>query len=102
MSRRGSTPGPKLSLLLLLGAGFAVVGVALIVWGVTTSSDPNNGGKPLAIAVIVVGAASLGLGGYLAWGFGWLKKRPELVAKAQKQHLSSNRDETLRNERRRP
>lgn len=79
-----------------------MVGVALIVWGVTTFSDPNNGGKPLAIAVIVVGAASLGLGGYLAWGFGWLKKRPELVVKAQKQHLSSNRDETFRNERRRP
>ena len=77
--------GPKLSSLLALGAGFAVVGAALAAAGLVPIIQ-GAAAQKLAINVmcVVAGAAGVGLGGYFVWGYGWLKRRPELAARARR------------------
>ena len=99
---RTTTDLPPLRPLLLLGLGFAVVGIALIVWGITTLGDPSNGGTPTSVLVIVAGAVGLGLGGWLVWGFGWIKRHPERAAMRQRQNASLDQVEAPRRERRNP
>jgi hypothetical protein len=69
--------------LLKLGIGIAGIGVALIAVGIAELDQALHGGTGLGVMVVVVGVVGLGLGGYLIWGYGWLKRRPEVVKKAQ-------------------
>lgn len=90
--------GSKLSYLFKLGAVFAVCGAALMAAGAAALAHALHGGPGLGVASVLVGVACLGLGGYLAWGYGWLKKRPELVAKAQRHNGPLSQDGPPRKE----
>jgi hypothetical protein len=84
MSDRDGANFPKLGSLLKLGAVFAAWGVALGAAGIATMAHALHGGFALGVLGVVIGLCCLGLGGYFAWGYGWLKRRPELVRKAQR------------------
>jgi hypothetical protein len=81
---------PQVSYVLKLGIGIAGIGVALIAVGIAELDHALHGGTGLGVMVVLVGVVGLGLGGYLIWGYGWLKRRPEVVKKAE-QGASLNR-----------
>jgi hypothetical protein len=83
MPEQGRMSSPTISPLLKLGIGFAVIGVALIAAGIAETGGTLHGGTGTGVFALVAGIVSLALGGYLAWGYGWLKRRPELVKKTQ-------------------
>jgi hypothetical protein len=94
MPEQGRMSSPKLSSVLKLGIGFAVIGVAMIAVGVAVLGDTLHGGTGTGVLSVVAGIFCLGLGGYLAWGYGWLKRRPELVKKAQQSASDSQYEGT--------
>jgi hypothetical protein len=81
--------------------GFALIGAALAAAGIAAIRHALHGGATLGVTGIVAGVGGMALGGYLVWGFGWLKKRPELIAKAQRPSLL-NEDEAIAEEKRQP
>jgi hypothetical protein len=84
MPDRDVANSPKLGSLLKLGALFAACGVALGAAGIATMAHALHGNFAQGVLGVVIGVCCLGLGGYLAWGYGWLKRRPELARKAQR------------------
>lgn len=71
--------------MLWLAAGFAVVGAAFTVAGLVPIIDGTASQQAsIDVMCVVAGVACLALAGYFGWGYGWLRRRPELVARVQR------------------
>lgn len=77
--------GIKVTALLRLASVFAACGLGLTALGVAGLLNAIRGGPMLSVLSIVAALGMFGIAGYLIWGYGWLKKRPQLVRKAEQQ-----------------
>jgi hypothetical protein len=81
----------KFTPLINLATGCVVVAIGLAVLGVASLLNAIRGGPALGVLTIVIAAGILALGGYFIWGYGWLRKRPELTNKAEQQNARERR-----------
>jgi hypothetical protein len=76
MPEQNRTTGPKVSSLLKLGMGFALIGAALAAAGIAAIRHALHGGATLGVTGIVAGVGGMALGGYLVWGFRLAEETP--------------------------
>lgn len=77
--------GVKFTALIRLAAMFASCGLALTALGVASLLNAIRGGLALGILALVIAVGTFVLAGYFVWGYGWLRKRPELSRKAERE-----------------